>query len=144
MIYRHKIITIPYLLILIYPLLQAPITPTNKRPWLYKVSKKILDYSLKQYLVEYPDHNLQQISFINNFNEKFPHPTTFIFTSELDALTPDINLYARKLRSSGTVNYLLKNIRALFTELLTLVELSKVSKIMLKDITKSIQYYCKQ
>ena len=128
---------------LIYPLLEPTITSTNKRSWLYKVSKKILDYSLKQYLAEYNNHNIRQISFISNFNENIPHPTTFIFTGELDALTPDINLYANKLRAKGTEVFI-KEYPGTLHGAINFSGLFKVSKTMLKDITEHILVYCKQ
>jgi len=142
MIYRQKIIPTPYLLVLIYPLLEPTINSSNKRTWLGKVSNKILNYSLKQYLAEYSNHNIRQISFISNFNEKIPYPTTFIFTGELDALTADINLYANKLRAKGTEVFIKEYPGALHGAI-NFSGLFKVSKTMLKDITEHIQCYCK-
>lgn len=132
---------IPYLLVLIYPLLEPKITLDSTRPWLYKVSKIILDYSLKQYLTPKAQHNMQQISFVSNFDKNITYPTTFIFTAELDALTPDINQYAIKLKSTGA-KVLIKEYSGAFHGAINFSGVCKVSKTMLSDISKHIMLYC--
>jgi acetyl esterase len=139
---KQKVPKIPYLLVLIYPLLEPKITPGRTRSWLYKISNIILDYSLRQYLTPKAQHNIQQISFISNFDKNITYPTTLIFTAQLDALTPDINRYSSKLKSTGTKVFI-KEYPGAFHGAINFSGICKVSKAMLSDISKHIVLYCR-
>ncbi len=95
MINGQKSAPLPYLSVLIYPLLEPTIVSASKRDLLYKISRRILNYSLRRYIGA-DTTGVQEISFISNFNENITYPTTPGLTQNvlLELLTPVSNNFA--------------------------------------------------
>jgi acetyl esterase len=72
MINGQKSAPLPYLSVLIYPLLEPTIVSASKRDLLYKISRRILNYSLRRYIGA-DTTGAQEISFISNFNENITY-----------------------------------------------------------------------
>lgn len=131
----------PYLFILIYPLLEVKITPGSKIKkfaLVHKISKRILKYCLREYLLSYEEQS-PYISFIDNLDKDITYPTTLIITAQLDTLTSGINKYANALKSIG-VDVIIKEYPGVPHGFINFAGVSKQAKRALDNIISYIKY----
>jgi acetyl esterase len=136
---------IPCLIILIYPLLETRITSGKKRQsnnliyrLIYKLSSRILEHSLGQYLTSDDQRSSSSIAHLDNFDQHMLHPPTLVITAEYDALTPGINQYAQQLASIGT-EVRVKEYPKMLHGFINFSGVSKQAKTALDDIADYVQ-----